>query len=291
MIGSVIPNNSFPVVTTSGLNIGYQNRIVCENLNFEIQAGHFTAIMGANGSGKSTLLKTLLGIIPAVSGEIQVLGASLNQYKSVPWQKIGYVPQRIGTNNGIHASALEVVIGGLLSRRKFFPGKTAKTQAMAALARVGLADRAKDCADFFSGGQQQRLMIARALVRQPQLLFLDEPLSAIDANSRQTLAQILGELKAEGATIVVVLHKTGELTDLIDDVLYLEDSALRYAGSCENLCEIPGTDENGLGIGTALRLFSAEDSLIGNPQQHRFSAVTRPDNTAVKHQKPLPESE
>jgi ABC transporter, ATP-binding protein len=175
-------------------------------------------------------------------GDVQLFGASLSKRRQVPWMQVGYVPQRVSATAGVPATALEVVRSGLLGPGRPFAswGGGAKAQALEALAQVGLAKRANDHVQVFSGGQAQRVMIARALVRHPQLLFLDEPLAGVDRASRQGLADCLAQLREQGITLVTVLHEMGELAGLVDRTVTLADGrvvASRSLGAHE-----PGRD-------------------------------------------------
>lgn len=209
---------------------------ILHEISFSISTGQVVALMGANGSGKSTLVRTLLGIYRPTSGSVQMLDHMQGSAR-MPHERIGYVPQRVTPRSGVPATAIEVVRSGLLSRGHLFAdrGRKAKQKALEALAAVGLQDRANDHVQIFSGGQAQRLAIARALVRDPSVLFLDEPLAGVDADSRAALARTLGNLKSAGVTQIIVLHETEELTELLDRVIYLEDGQIIYDGSPEGL--------------------------------------------------------
>ena len=194
-------------------------------------AGQTVAITGSNGSGKSTTLKALLGTAPITSGDALLFGRSITARRRVPWQKIGYVPQRISSGGAVSSSAIEVVRSGLLGPRRLWamPGDTAR--AMDALERVGMAHRAHSPMNILSGGQAQRVLIARALVRRPELLIMDEPMAGIDAASRARLAGIVADAKAEGTTILIVLHELGELGPLLDRELHISAGHVSYDGA------------------------------------------------------------
>lgn len=196
---------------------------ILHNVSLQVNRGDSLALLGANGSGKSTLIRTMLGIYPTATGSVELFGVPLGQ--RVPWDRLGYVPQRVAASSGVPATALEVVRSGLLGPGvKLFAdrGPAARARAMEALEMVNLADRAHDHVQVFSGGQAQRVLIARALVRKPELLFLDEPLAGIDHDSREGLASILSQLRNEGITLVTVLHEMGELEDLVNRAVVLE---------------------------------------------------------------------
>lgn len=198
---------------------------ILHQVSLTVERGESVALLGANGCGKSTLIKACLGLYPLAGGDVRLFGASLSKRRQVPWMQVGYVPQRVSATAGVPATALEVVRSGLLGPGRPFAswGGGAKAQALEALAQVGLAKRANDHVQVFSGGQAQRLMIARALVRRPQLLFLDEPLAGVDRASRQGLADCLAQLREQGITLVTVLHEMGELAGLVDRTVTLAD--------------------------------------------------------------------
>ena len=195
------------------------------------------ALLGANGSGKSTLVRTILGLHPVDAGGVHLFGHDVRHRSHVPWSRIGYVPQRVGAASGVPATALEVVRSGLLDPRRPFAdrGRRARTRAMAALEAVGLAHRARDHVQIFSGGQAQRVLIARALVRDPELLILDEPLAGIDRASRQALAEILASLHDRGLTLITVLHEMGELSDVVERAVVLVEGRISADGPAHDL--------------------------------------------------------
>ncbi|WP_194947967.1 metal ABC transporter ATP-binding protein [Actinomyces trachealis] len=206
--------------------------LILSNVNLRVDVKESVALLGANGSGKSTLVRACLGIVPLSAGQAQLFGINLKHHSQVPWERVGYVPQRIGATSGVPATALEVVRSGLLGPRRPLAdrGRNATARAMEALNAVGLAHRAKDHVQVFSGGQAQRVLIARALVRKPELLLLDEPLAGIDQASRETLAESLGELRRQGLTLITVLHEMGELAEVVDRAVLLGEGRVLLDG-------------------------------------------------------------
>ena len=236
-----------PRAASSALAIKVQNlrvvlgsSLILDDVSLAVGGGESVALLGANGSGKSTLVKAALGLVPMVGGSIEVLGTPITRRRRVLWEHIGYVPQRIGAGSGVPATALEVVRSGLLGPRRPWAdrGRAAKRKAMAALDAVGLAHRAADHVQVFSGGQAQRVLIARALVRSPELLILDEPLAGIDRASRESLAEILQGLRAQGLTLVTVLHEMGELTDVVQRAILLQDGCLVADGPAAEVARL-----------------------------------------------------
>ncbi|MCL1839145.1 MAG: ATP-binding cassette domain-containing protein, partial [Propionibacteriaceae bacterium] len=188
--------------------------------SMQINAGEAVAVLGANGSGKTTLLRSILGLIPHQSGRIRLFGKDLAHFKH--WWRIGYVPQ----HSQIHyqqAKVFEVVATGMLSKRRPLRpmSAAAKQQIYAALDHVGLANRVQYPYHRLSGGQQQRVLIARALAAQSELLVMDEPFSGIDLETQAQIARLITELKTTGTTLLIVLHDTGVLDDLLDRQIVL----------------------------------------------------------------------
>lgn len=220
-----------PAVRVRNLGVDLGTGPILADVTLELAAAQFMALLGANGSGKSTLVKTLLGLTPISSGRVEVLGVDIGRAKrsALPWQRVGYVPQRLTASGGVPATAIEVVTSGVLSHRKF-RSRRASQDALAALDRVGLADRGRESVHLLSGGQQQRVLIARALVRDPDFLILDEPLSGIDRESRRALSDTLSTLQREGTTILAVLHELGELQDLVQRSVVLRHGRVIHDG-------------------------------------------------------------
>ncbi len=201
---------------------------VLHGVSATVDEGETVALLGANGSGKSTLLRACLRLVPIRHGSVRLFETP--QGPAAPWDKIGYVPQRIGTAAGVPATAEEVVRTGLLSRNRIFPPRGAKDSVLQALDAVGMLERRGRALHELSGGQQQRVNIARALVRKPRLLLLDEPMAGVDQPSQEVFASILRELKTQGVTIVVVLHELGTLSGVIDRAVVLREGRVVHDG-------------------------------------------------------------
>lgn len=204
---------------------------ILHGVDMHVRRGEVLALLGANGSGKSTFLRAALGLVPLSAGNLQILDCSVRTPRLVPWHRVGYVPQRVTATHGIPATALEVVLTGTLSRRRFHAGRRARDAARAALDSVGMADRQHSPLQELSGGQQQRVSIARALVRRPDLFLLDEPMSGIDHPSQAIFADLLTQLKAQEVTVVVVLHELGLLRPLIDRAVVLRQGRVAHDGA------------------------------------------------------------
>ena len=221
-----------PVIDIAGLAVGYESGRVLHELDLRVEPGEVVALMGANGSGKSTLVKTILGITAPSAGTVRVFGVPTTDRRHLPWQRIGYVPQRLTATTGVPATALETVSAGLLDRRRLrFARREGRERSLAALRQVGLADRATDAVHELSGGQQQRVLLARALVRRPDLLVLDEPLAGMDQPSQERTAALLRELTRAELTVLVVLHEVEPLAHLITRAVVLRHGRVVHDGA------------------------------------------------------------
>jgi len=218
-----------PAVRVDGLFVSLGGTTILRGIDLTISEGEVVALLGVNGSGKSTLVRALVGVVPIEAGRVELLGSPLG--RSVPWQRIGYVPQRATAGSGVPATAAEVVASGLLTNRQLRLPRHSTAAACAALELVGLADRGGQAVRELSGGQQQRVLIARALVRKPDLLILDEPVAGVDLPSQQAFAQALTRLTGEGMTVLVVLHELGLLTPLVQRAVVLRHGAVVHDGA------------------------------------------------------------
>jgi zinc transport system ATP-binding protein len=218
-----------PAVLATGVDVTLGGHQILSGVDLRVDRGEVVALLGANGSGKSTLVRALLGIVPRTAGEVHLLGEALGD--GVPWERIGYVPQRLPAGGGIPATALEVVMSGLVHGRRLRPPRDARKRALAALDQVGMTAHARRSVLQMSGGQQQRVLIARALVRDPQLLVLDEPTSGIDLPTQETFVATVRRLHEAGGTVLVILHEMGAWDGLIDRCVALRHGRVVYDGA------------------------------------------------------------
>lgn len=192
-----------PMIEVENVAFAYNGDTVLQDVNLLVRQGDFTAVIGPNGGGKTTLLKLILGLLKPDRGTIRVNGRSA--LKSSPC--IGYVPQDVHINRSFPITAVDVVLMGKLDPKKRWAGKSAanRRDALAALRRLDMAGRAEKKIGELSGGQLQRVFIARALVTKPRILLLDEPTASIDTKGQTDFFKLLKELNKE-ITILVVSH-------------------------------------------------------------------------------------
>nr|WP_145488278.1 MULTISPECIES: metal ABC transporter ATP-binding protein [Streptomyces] len=218
-----------PVISLRGVRADLGGRAVLRGIDLTVSRGEVVALLGANGSGKSTAIRTIIGQVPLAEGAIELFGTPRRAFRD--WSRVGYVPQRTTAAGGVPATVTEIVSSGRLARTRFgLFRKDDRDAVREALERVGMADRAKDSVNALSGGQHQRVLIARALVARPELLIMDEPMAGVDLASQEILARTLKSQVAAGTTVLLVLHELGPLEPLIDRAVVLRDGCVLHDG-------------------------------------------------------------
>ena len=192
--------NKPKIVDIKNLNFIYnKNDLVLQNINLDIYHKDFLAIIGPNGGGKTTLIKLILGILPTIN--IKVFGTTPKKSS----HKIGYVMQDTIPNKNIPINVIDVVLMGLMNKNKFFYSKKDKFLALNLLDKVGMSAMWNKKISLLSGGENQRVLIARALISNPSLLILDEPTSNIDPQGQNEIYKLLKEINQTN-TIIVISH-------------------------------------------------------------------------------------
>ncbi|MGK4583384.1 metal ABC transporter ATP-binding protein [Kitasatospora sp. HPMI-4] len=206
-----------------------EGRPVLRGIDLAVRPGEVVALLGANGSGKSTTVKAVIGSVPLEHGALELFGTPYARFRD--WHRIGYVPQRTTAAGGVPATVREVVSTGRLPQHRLLPFRRKDREAVdRALDAVGMLDRAEDGVANLSGGQHQRVLIARALVGTPDLLIMDEPMAGVDMASQQILADTLRREVERGAAVLLVLHELGPLEPLIDRAVVLRDGCVSHDG-------------------------------------------------------------
>ncbi len=207
----------------SDVSFSYSDHIVLDNLNLSILSGDFIAILGHNGAGKTTLMKIALGLLDPTSGSIELFGTKTNN--SMDHSLIGYVAQsKEDFDLQFPATVLEVVLMGRMSKKKgFFKNFDLIDieKAHAALETVGISNLKDRKIGALSGGQRQKVFLAKALCSDAKILFLDEPTTAMDYNSQHAFYDTLQLLNQKGITIILITHDLGQILQHVKRVVVL----------------------------------------------------------------------
>jgi len=223
------------IIHIDNLNVKYEKTIALQNVCLDVYKGDYLGIMGPNGGGKSTLLKAILGLIPITSGKIEFVGQDINSIH----QYVGYVPQFSSVDRGFPISVLDVVLTAMLSiHPKPFYRYTQSQRELAykQLENIGIKELAKRQISELSGGEFQRLLIARALATNPKILFLDEPCANVDPSSRAKIYSMLSALNST-VTIVMVTHDLNAVASQVTSIACLNQT-LVYHGKPELTSDI-----------------------------------------------------
>jgi zinc transport system ATP-binding protein len=226
------------LISVEDLSFSYGPRVVLSHVTFNIFRGDFLAIIGPNGSGKTTLIKIILGLLKPDQGIVRIMSSSVEDYND--WGKIGYVPQKATSFDPLFpVSVKEVITMGMISSAEIKKLSKQEQEKIInrALKQVDLEDLSDWRIGKLSAGQQQRVFIARAIVNQPHILFLDEPTTGVDAETQENFYRLLGTLnKDKGITIVLITHEIGIIDKHVNQVACLNRS-LDYHGSHSEFCQ------------------------------------------------------
>jgi ABC-type Mn2+/Zn2+ transport system ATPase subunit len=219
-----------PALALDAVSFGYDGRPVLRDVSFTIEEGEFCALLGPNGAGKTTLLRGVLGLVPCLAGRITY---GMDRRASPP----GYVPQRESLDPIFPLTVLEVVLMGTFARlRPLQPaGRRQHRLAAACLAQVGLESIASEPFWALSGGQKERVLIARALAAEPRLLLLDEPTAGVDPGATAAIMDVISRLNHEqGLTVVLVSHHLRIVRQVVRSVIWVDEGAA-VKGTAEEL--------------------------------------------------------
>ncbi len=218
-----------PIITLDNLAIGYDGQAVLAGISLAIERGSFTALLGANGTGKSTLLKTLLGLQPAVSGEIK-----MNAPGGTP--VFGYVPQAIQFDPLYPLTGFDVALMGTFGRvgPMQFPSRVEKDFVRECLHATAADDFAGRKFSQLSGGQKQRVLIARALATRPDILVLDEPTAGVDVAATHSLLEFISQIHEErNLTVLLVTHDLPLVRKHAQQIVWLHGGTVLHGSVAE----------------------------------------------------------
>lgn len=207
-----------PVLSVKNLTVAYDGKPVLENITGEIKKGSLTAIIGPNGAGKTTFLKAIMGLLKPLSGEV-IFGFEDKERKT----KIAYVPQTGSTDRDFPVTVFDVALMGRYPHLGWFkrPKKKDREIAFEMLKKVGMEKYIHRQIGTLSGGQEQRVFLARALAQQAKLYFLDEPFKGVDAATEKVIVEMLREIREQGGTVVVVHHDLNTVKKYFDSVIMI----------------------------------------------------------------------
>ena len=219
-----------PLVSLQRAEFGYDDHVVLHDVSTTIERGDFLAIVGPNGAGKSTLVKGMLGLVNVTAGGVEMFGTSANDLRD-RW-RVGYVPQRHTVGGPIPTTVHELVASGRLARRGLLRRSSGADRAAVeeAMHRVGVRELAGRPVHRLSGGQQRRVLIARALAADAELLLLDEPTAGVDIDAQAAVVDVLAALTADGVTVAVVTHDLEPFERLLTRVLWVSRGRVTYDG-------------------------------------------------------------
>jgi manganese/zinc/iron transport system ATP- binding protein len=206
-------------IEASDVTVAYGDRPVLWDVDLNVPSGTLMAIVGPNGAGKTTLIKAILGLIPVAAGQVLIHGRPYREVRRL----VGYVPQRGSVDWDFPTSVLDVVTMGRYGQLGWFrrPGRRDRELALEALDKVGMREYADRQISQLSGGQQQRTFLARALVQDAEVYFMDEPFQGVDATTERAIVGLLKELRAAGKTVVAVHHDLQTVPEYFDWVTLL----------------------------------------------------------------------
>lgn len=220
-----------PILSLRSASFGYAGRAVVSDVTLDVRPGEVVAVLGPNGSGKSTLMRGILGLNDHVSGRVELFGTPAASFKERT--RIGYVPQRHTLSASVRATVEEIVEVGRLPHRRWYQraNATDRAQVATALREVGLSERARSDVSALSGGQHRRVLIARALAAQPDILVMDEPTAGVDTASQEVLADVLARLATSGVTMMIVTHEIEALSHLVTRVVEVTHGHVSFDGT------------------------------------------------------------
>jgi ABC-type Mn2+/Zn2+ transport system ATPase subunit len=220
-----------PALRLQDVSLGYDGRPVLRGVSLEVEQGEFCALLGPNGAGKTTLLRGMLGLLPVLGGRIEY---GFDRRATPP----GYVPQRESLDPVFPLTALEVVLMGTFARLgPFRPvGRRQHRAAADCLRQVGLETLAGEPFWALSGGQKERILIARALAAEPRLLLLDEPTAGVDPGATVAIMDVISRLNRErGLTVVLVSHQLRIVREVVRSVIWVDGGRALKGSAAEFL--------------------------------------------------------
>lgn len=248
------------VLQIKDLTVAYQNNVVLQNVNLSIPSGNLVGIIGPNGAGKSTLLNAIMHLIPKIEGEVKIKGESLKTIR----KQVAFIPQRDSVDWNFPISVLDLVLMGRYVKLPWYKKITDldKQQALNCLEKVNMLNFADKHISELSGGEKQRIFIARALAQEAEVYFFDEPLVGIDATSEKEIMEILNQMKMEGKSIFVVHHDLQSSVEYFDWVIFINRKIVA-SGPISSVFSLQNLQNT---YGEAFSVLSKINQLVNNSQ-------------------------
>ena len=269
---TLAPPRAAEAVALEGAAVRLGRRTIWSDVSLTVREGEFVAVLGPNGAGKSTLIKAILGLLPLAAGRGSVLGRPPSEARA----DVGYLPQRHNFEPGTRIRGVDVVRLGLDGARWGIPlpGLPSRARTARRVAEVidlvGASAYARSPIGELSGGEQQRLLIAQALVRRPRLLLLDEPLDSLDLPNQVSVAALLQRIcREQGVTVMLVAHDVNPIIGYLDRVVY-------FAGGTA----VEGEPRTVITSKTLSRLYSAPIEVL-ETSDGRLVVVGQPEPPAI----------
>ncbi|PRW62160.1 metal ABC transporter ATP-binding protein [Actinopolyspora mortivallis] len=256
-------SESPPAVRLRGARLSYGQRVLWRDLDLDVAPGEFLAVLGPNGSGKTSLLRVLLGTTPLTEGSVHIAGEPAHRGN----ERIGYIPQQRSLQDSLTLRGSDLVGLGLDGHRwgTGLRGRRERAERVHdALRSVDATDYAKTPLGLLSGGEQQRLRVAQALVSDPRVLLCDEPLLSLDPSYQHRVSGLIArQARRTGASVLFVTHEINPVLPVVDRVLYLVDGRFRVGTpdevmNSETLSELYGTEVEVARVGGKLVVAGAE---------------------------------
>jgi len=257
MAESFLTGNEKALIEIENVTFAYDREAVLENISMKVFRGNFLALIGPNGAAKSTLIKLMVGILKPKSGTVRLFGKDIKLFRE--WKKIGYVSQYAAQfNTAFPTTVQELVASGYYEGfGRFLSLSKTKDAVYEALKAVGMEALSNKLVGELSGGQRQKVFLAKALVKKPELLILDEPTTGIDAISRQEFYELLSDLNKKGMTVVIVTHDIGVALEKAGKIGCVRDKRVYVHENTEEVTEEHITEV--LGYKKPISAFSGRD--------------------------------
>lgn len=226
--------NPTPLLEVRNVGVTLASREILRDVNFRVNAGEFTGLIGSNGAGKTTLLRVILGLLELSAGRVLLHGAALSREN----RHIGYVPQKVVFDPDMPVRVRDFVALGVDGHRFGFARRSHQTRSAveSTLDAVDASDLAERRIGALSGGEQQRVLIAHALVSQPDLLLLDEPLANLDPHSVHEVVRVLRGVADRGVALLLSAHEMNALLPAMDRVVYVANGRVA-SGTTEEVVQ------------------------------------------------------